>query len=135
MSINNNKVQNHKDQVKKKRKNISLGIVHIKVTFNNTIVTFTDSQGNAIAVGSAGANGFKGAKKATPYAAQLTVSQAAQSAREHGLKTISIQIQGPGMQRESAMRAVFSQNFIVTSILDVSSVPHNGTQPPKKRRV
>lgn len=120
---------------KKKKKNITLGIAHIKATFNNTIVTFTDIQGNTMSGSSAGAHGFKGAKKATPYAAQITVDKASEVAKEHGLKTVSIRVQGAGAQRESAMRAVFSQNFIVTSILDVSSVPHNGTRPPKRRRV
>lgn len=120
---------------KKKRKNISLGIVHIKATFNNTIVTFTDVQGNAISASSSGSNGFKGAKKATPFAAQVVVDKAAIEAKEHGLKTLSIRVQGAGSQRESALRAVFNQNFIVTTITDVSPVAHNGCQPPKRRRV
>ncbi len=120
---------------KKKRKNISLGVVHIKATFNNTIVTFTDVQGNAIASSSSGANGFKGAKKATPFAAQVVVDKAAIEAKDHGLKTLSIRVQGAGSQRESALRAVFNQNFIVTTITDVSSVAHNGCQAPKRRRV
>lgn len=123
------------NKAKKKKKNITLGVVHIKATFNNTIVTFTDVQGNAIAASSAGGNGFKGAKKATPYAAQVTVDKAAEFAKEHGLKTVSIKVQGAGVQRESAMRAVFGQNFIVTSITDVSSIPHNGVRAPKRRRV
>lgn len=122
-------------KVKKKKKNITLGIVHIKATFNNTIVTFTDVQGNAIAVSTAGSQGFKGAKKATPYAAQMTVDKASETAKEHGLRTVSIEVKGAGSQREAAMRAVFGQNFIVTSIMDVSSVPHNGTRSPKRRRV
>lgn len=122
-------------KVKKKRKNITLGIVHIKATFNNTIVAFTDVQGNVITISTAGSHGFKGAKKATPYAAQVTVDKAAEDAKEHGLKTVSIRVQGAGVQRESAMRAVFSQNFIVTSIMDVSPVPHNGVRAPKRRRV
>ena len=120
---------------KKKKKNISLGVVHIKATFNNTIVTFTDVQGNAIAASSSGANGFKGAKKATPFAAQVVVDKAAIEAKDHGLKTLSVRIQGAGSQRESALRAVFNQNFIVTTITDVSSVAHNGCKPPKRRRV
>lgn len=123
------------NKVKKKKKNITLGVAHIKATFNNTIVTFTDVQGNTIGASSAGANNFKGAKKATPYAAQITVGKAAQEAKDHGLKTLSIRVQGPGSQRESAMRQVFSEDFIVTSIVDVSPVAHNGTQPPKRRRV
>ncbi|MDX1916899.1 MAG: 30S ribosomal protein S11 [Rickettsiaceae bacterium] len=120
---------------KKKRKNISLGVVHIKATFNNTIVTFTDVQGNAISASSSGANGFKGAKKATPFAAQVVVDKASVEAKDHGLKTLSIKVQGAGSQRESALRAVFNQNFIVTTITDVSSVAHNGCKPPKRRRV
>ncbi len=123
------------NKTKKKKKNITLGIVHIKATFNNTIVTVTDIQGNVIAISTAGAHGFKGAKKATPYATQITVDKAATDAKEHGLKTVSIRVKGAGSQRESAMRAVFSQNFVVTSITDVSGVAHNGTRPPKRRRV
>ena len=128
MSLVNNKI-------KKKKKNITLGIVHIKTTFNNTIVTFTDVQGNAIAISSAGSHGFKGAKKATPYAAQVTVDKASENAKEHGLRTVSIRVKGAGSQRESAMRAVFGQNFIVTSIMDISPVAHNGVRSPKRRRV
>jgi small subunit ribosomal protein S11 len=121
--------------VKSKNKNVSLGVVHIKVTFNNTLVTFTDVQGNSLFSSSAGAEGFKGAKKSTPYAAQITVEKLAIKARECGLKTVSIKIKGPGSQRESALRAIFHQNFIVTSIEDVSSIAHNGCRPPKRRRV
>lgn len=123
------------NKVKKKKKNITLGVVHIQATFNNTIVTFTDIQGNTIASSTAGTQGFKGAKKATPYAAQITVDRASENAKEHGLKTVSIEVKGAGSQRESAMRAVFNQNFIVTTIKDVSGVPHNGCRPPKRRRV
>jgi len=122
-------------KIKKKKKNISLGVVHIKVTFNNTIVTFTDIQGNVIAISTAGAHGFKGAKKATPHAAQLTVDKASENAKDNGMKTVSIRVKGAGSQREAAMRAVFSQNFVVTSITDVSGVAHNGVRPPKRRRV
>jgi small subunit ribosomal protein S11 len=122
-------------KIKKKKKNISLGVVHIKATFNNTIVTFTDIQGNVIAISTAGSQGFKGAKKATPHAAQLTVDRASQNAKDNGMKTVSIRVKGAGSQREAAMRAVFSQNFVVTSITDVSGVAHNGVRPPKRRRV
>mgnify|MGYP001330006039 FL=1 len=122
-------------KVKKKKKNISLGVVHIKATFNNTIVTFTDVQGNVIAISTAGSHGFKGAKKATPHAAQLTVDRASENAKDNGMKTVSIRVKGAGSQREAAMRAVFSQNFVVTSITDVSSVAHNGVTAPKRRRV
>ncbi|MFY9589500.1 30S ribosomal protein S11 [Rickettsia endosymbiont of Halotydeus destructor] len=122
-------------KVKKKKKTITLGIAHIQATFNNTIITFTDVQGNAISSSSAGRSGFKGARKATPYAAQITADKASEEAKEYGLKTISIRIQGPGAQRESAMRALFGQNFVITSILDVSAVAHNGVRAPKRRRV
>lgn len=122
-------------KVKKKKKTITLGIAHIQATFNNTIITFTDVQGNAISSSSAGRSGFKGARKATPYAAQRTADKASEEAKEYGLKTISIRIQGPGAQRESAMRALFGQNFVITSILDVSAVAHNGVRAPKRRRV
>jgi len=122
-------------KIKKKKKNITLGIVHIKTTFNNTIVTFTDVQGNVIAISSAGSHGFKGAKKATPYAAQVTVARASENAKEHGLRTVSIRVKGAGTQRESAMREVFAQNFIVTYITDISPVAHNGVRSPKRRRV
>lgn len=121
-------------KAKKVKKNITLGIVHIKSTFNNTIVTFTDIQGNVIAISTAGSHKFKGAKKATPYAAQVTVDKASQDAKDQGMKTVSIRVKGPGSQREAAMRAVFSQNFVVTSITDVSGVAHNGCRPPKRRR-
>jgi small subunit ribosomal protein S11 len=120
---------------KKVKIKIIEGVVHINATFNNTIVTVTDIQGNVIAISTAGSHGFKGAKKATPYAAQITVDKVAEEAKEHGLKTVSIRIKGAGSQRESAMRAVFSQNFVVTSITDVSGVAHNGVRPPKRRRV
>lgn len=122
------------NKVKKRKKNITLGVIHIKATFNNTIVTVTDIQGNVVAGSSAGSHGFKGAKKATPYAAQITMDKASEEAKEHGLKTVSIKVKGAGSQREAAMRAVFSQNFIVTSITDISSVAHNGVRPPKRRR-
>ena len=118
-----------------KKKNISLAVVHIKVTFNNTIVTISDTQGNVIAIATAGAQGFKGAKKATPYAAQITVDKVSAEAKSHGVKTVSIRVKGAGSQRESAMRAVFSQDFVVTSIVDVSGVAHNGVRAPKRRRV
>lgn len=122
-------------KLKKKKKNISLGVVHIKATFNNTLVTFTDVQGNAIAASSSGKMGFKGAKKATPFAASVVVDDASVIAKENGMKTLSIKIQGAGSQRESALRAVFNQEFIVTTITDVSPVPHNGCRAPNRRRV
>lgn len=125
-----------KVKAKQKKKNIPLAVAHIQATLNNTIVTFTDSQGNAIASSSAGANNFKGAKKSTPYAAQVTVNKAALAAKEHGVVTVSINIKGIGMQRDAAIRALFNSDarLIVTSINDVSAIPHNGARAPKKRR-
>ncbi len=125
-------VQNKKTTTKKK--NVTLGVVHIQATFNNTIVTFTDIYGNAISAASAGET-YKGAKKSTPYAAQITVDKAASIAAEHGMRTLSIKIKGAGNQREAALRAVMNQDFVVTSITDVSPIPHNGCRPPKRRRV
>ena len=120
---------------RKKKRNVPLGITHILATFNNTIVTFTDAQGNTIASSSAGRKGFKGTKKSTPYAARVAVEAASKDAQEHGMKTISVNVKGAGPQRESALRALFSQQFVVTQIVDVSALPHNGVKPPKKRRV
>lgn len=125
-------VQNKKTSTKKK--NITLGVVHIQATFNNTIVTFADVYGNVISAASAGQQ-YKGAKKSTPYAAQITVDRASAVASEHGMRTLSIKIKGAGNQREAALRAVMNQDFIVTSITDVSPVPHNGCRAPKRRRV
>jgi small subunit ribosomal protein S11 len=125
-------VQNKKSSVKKK--NVTLGVVHIQATFNNTIVTFTDIYGNVISAASAGQQ-YNGAKKSTPYAAQITVDRASSVAAEHGMRTLSIKIKGAGNQREAALRAVMNQDFIVTSITDVSPVPHNGCRAPKRRRV
>lgn len=127
--------QNSSLSKKKKKKNITLGVAHVTATFNNIIVTFTDVFGNKVSGSSAGANGFKGARKSTPYAAQVTVDRAIEGAKEQGLKTISIQVKGPGGGRESALRALLSHGFVVTSIRDVSPVPHNGCRAPKRRRV
>jgi small subunit ribosomal protein S11 len=120
---------------KRKRKNVTLAVAHVSATFNNTIVTMTDVFGNKISGSSAGANGFKGARKSTPYAAQVTVDKVAGESREHGVKTISIEVNGPGGGRESALRALLNQGFVVTTIKDVSPIPHNGCRPPKRRRV
>ncbi len=127
----------NKAKVNKKvnRKNITLAIVCIKATFNNTKVTFADVQGNTIHDTSAGASGFTGPTEATPYAAQVAVQSASNIAKEHGVKTVSVRIQGAGSQREAALREVFAQGFVVTSIMDVSPIPHNGCRPPKRRRV
>ena len=117
------------------RKNISVGVVHVNSTFNNTIITITDQQGNTIAWSTSGANGFKGARKSTPYAAQVAAEKAARDAMEHGMKTVDVQVNGPGSGRESALRALQSAGFIVSSIRDVTPSPHNGCRPPKRRRV
>lgn len=120
---------------RKERKNIPVGIVHVNATFNNTIITITDLQGDVISWSSAGAHGFKGSRKSTPYAAQLTADFAGKKAQEHGLKTISIEVKGPGSGRESALRALQALGFSITAIKDVTPVPHNGCRPKKRRRV
>jgi len=124
-----------KNTSSKKKKNVVVGVVHIAATFNNTIVTITDMQGDAVAWSSAGGNGFKGSRKSTPYAAQLTVEKAANAAVEHGMKTVSVKIKGPGSGRESAVRALLSSGLTITAIKDVTPVAHNGCRPPKRRRV
>ncbi|MCS6890549.1 MAG: 30S ribosomal protein S11 [Rhodovarius sp.] len=120
---------------KKERKNITTGVAHVLATFNNTIVTITDSQGNTIAWSSAGTQGFKGSRKSTPYAAQMAAEDAGRKAREHGMETIEIMVSGPGAGRESALRALQSVGFYVTAIKDVTPIPHNGCRPRKRRRV
>ncbi|MDE0801198.1 MAG: 30S ribosomal protein S11 [Rhodospirillaceae bacterium] len=120
---------------KKERKNISSGIAHVNSTFNNTLITITDVQGNAISWGSAGGQGFKGSRKSTPYAAQVAAEDAGKKAMEHGMKTLSVQVKGPGSGRESALRALQTVGFNITSIQDVTPVPHNGCRPRKRRRV
>ena len=120
---------------KKTKKNIPLGIAHVNATFNNTIITITDSKGNTIAWSSAGAEGFKGSRKSTPFAAQLAAESAGKKAKENGVKTIEIEVRGPGAGRESALRALQSTGFIITAIKDVTPIPHNGCRPPKRRRV
>ena len=122
-------------QKKKVRKNISAGIAHIQSTFNNTIVTITDINGNAVAWSSAGARGFKGSRKSPPFAAQLAAEDAAHKAMEHGLRTLSVYVKGPGSGRESALRALASTGFKITLIRDLTPIPHNGCRPPKRRRV
>ena len=117
------------------KKNIESGIVHIQSTFNNTIVMITDVHGNALAWSSAGALGFKGSKKSTPFAAQMASEAAAKAAQEQGLKTVSVTVKGPGSGRESAIRALAAAGLNVTSISDVTPVPHNGARPPKRSRV
>lgn len=120
---------------KKVRKNIQTGVVHIASTFNNTIVSITDVTGNVLSWSSAGVVGFKGSRKSTPFAAQLAAEDAAKKAMDHGLRTVSVYVNGPGSGRESAVRALQSAGLKVTLIRDVTPVPHNGCRPPKKRRV
>lgn len=120
---------------RKVRKNIGTGVVHIRSTFNNTTVTITDVNGNTIAWSSAGVRGFKGSRKSTPFAAQLAADDAARKAQDHGMKTVSIRVSGPGAGRESALRGIQSAGLRVTSIRDVTPIPHNGCRPPKRRRV
>ncbi len=120
---------------RRERKNISSGIVHVNSSFNNTIITITDAQGNAISWSSAGAMGFKGSRKSTPYAAQVAAEDAARKAQDHGLKTVEVNVCGPGSGRESALRALQAVGLNVTSIRDTTPIPHNGCRPPKRRRV
>jgi small subunit ribosomal protein S11 len=120
---------------RRERKNITSGVAHVSATFNNTIVTITDAQGNAIAWSSSGQQGFKGSRKSTPYAAQLASENAGRKAMEHGVKTLEVRVSGPGSGRESALRALQAVGFTITSIKDVSAIPHNGCRPPKRRRV
>ena len=120
---------------RRNKKNISSGIAHVNSTFNNTMITISDENGNTISWSSAGLMGFKGSRKSTPYAAQIAAEDAGSKALEHGLKTLRVEIQGPGSGRESALRALQSTGFTITSIKDVTSIPHNGCRPPKRRRV
>ncbi|MDB2414253.1 30S ribosomal protein S11 [Rickettsiales bacterium] len=120
---------------RKDRKNIAVGVVHVSATFNNTIITITDLQGNVVSWSSSGAHGFKGSRKSTPYAAQVTAEHAGKLAKEHGMKTVSVEVKGPGSGRESALRALQAVGFTVTSIKDVTPVPHNGCRRRKRRRV
>ncbi len=117
------------------RKNISSGVVHVNASFNNTMVTITDEQGNAISWQSAGGMGFKGSRKSTPYAAQLAAEDAAKKAMEHGLQTVNVEVRGPGSGRESALRALQAAGLTVSVIRDVTPIPHNGCRPRKRRRV
>ena len=120
---------------RRERKNITSGVAHVNSTFNNTMVTITDVQGNTIAWSSSGGMGFKGSRKSTPFAAQLAAEDAGKKAAEHGVKSLDVQVRGPGSGRESALRALQSVGFNVTSIRDVTPVPHNGCRPRKRRRV
>jgi len=120
---------------KKVKKNIQQGVVHISSTFNNTLITITDVSGNVISWSSAGARGFKGSRKSTPFAAQVAAGDAAAKAMEHGLRTVSVMVKGPGAGRESALRALAAAGLKVQLIKDVTPIPHNGCRPPKRRRV
>jgi small subunit ribosomal protein S11 len=120
---------------RRERKNITSGIAHVSATFNNTIISITDVQGNAIAWSSSGSQGFKGSRKSTPYAAQIAAETAGRKAMEHGMKTLEVNVKGPGSGRESALRALQAVGFTITAIRDVTPIPHNGCRPRKRRRV
>ena len=120
---------------RRERKNIASGVAHVNATFNNTMITIADAQGNAIAWSSAGSQGFKGSRKSTPYAAQVAGEDAGRKAMEHGMKTLEVQVKGPGSGRESALRALQAVGFDITAIRDVTPIPHNGCRPRKRRRV
>jgi small subunit ribosomal protein S11 len=120
---------------KRERKNISSGVAHVNATFNNTMITITDAQGNTISWSSAGTKGFKGSRKSTPYAAQVAAEDAGRKAMEHGMKVLEVEVLGPGSGRESALRALQAIGLQITSIRDVTPIPHNGCRPRKRRRV
>ena len=120
---------------KKVRRTVTDGVAHVHASFNNTVITITDRQGNALAWGTAGASGFKGSRKSTPFAAQVAASRVGQAVQEYGMKNLEVRVKGPGPGRESAVRALNNAGFKITSITDVTPIPHNGCRPPKKRRV
>lgn len=120
---------------RRERKNITSGVAHVAATFNNTMVTITDAQGNTIAWSSSGTMGFKGSRKSTPYAAQVAAENAGRKAQEHGVRTLEVEVNGPGSGRESALRALQAVGFTITNIRDVTPIPHNGCRPRKRRRV
>ena len=120
---------------RRERKNIISGVAHVFASFNNTMITITDVQGNVIAWSSSGQQGFKGSRKSTPFAAQMAAEAAGRKAMEHGMRTVEIEVKGPGTGRESALRALQTVGFNVTAIRDVTPIPHNGCRPPKRRRV
>jgi small subunit ribosomal protein S11 len=120
---------------KKVKKNVPTGIVHIQATFNNTIITITDTQGNTVAWSSSGSKGFKGSRKSTPFAAQVAAEEASRKAMEHGMRSVSVLIKGPGSGREAALRSLAASGMRVSLIKDVTPIPHNGCRPPKRRRV
>ena len=120
---------------KREKKNITSGVAHVNASFNNTMITITDAQGNTIAWSSSGTKGFKGSRKSTPYAAQIAAEDAGRKAQEHGMKVLEVEVCGPGSGRESALRALHAVGFQITSIRDVTPIPHNGCRPRKRRRV
>jgi small subunit ribosomal protein S11 len=120
---------------RRERKNITAGVAHVNASFNNTMITITDAQGNTIAWSSSGSQGFKGSRKSTPFAAQVAAEQAGRRAMEHGMRSLEIQVKGPGSGRESALRALQAVGFQIASIRDVTPIPHNGCRPRKRRRV
>ena len=120
---------------KREKKNITSGVAHVNASFNNTMITITDAQGNTIAWSSSGTMGFKGSRKSTPYAAQVAGEDVAKKAQEHGMRTLEVEVAGPGSGRESALRALQAVGLAVTAIRDVTPIPHNGCRPPKRRRV
>jgi len=120
---------------KKVKRSVTDGVAHVHASFNNTIITITDRQGNALGWSTAGASGFKGSRKSTPFAAQVAASKVGEMVREYGLKNLEVCVKGPGPGRESAVRALHNAGFKITSITDVTPIPHNGCRPPKKRRV
>ena len=120
---------------RREKKNIISGVAHVNATFNNTMISISDVQGNVIAWSSAGSQGFKGSRKSTPYAAQMAAEDAGKKAQEHGMKSLEVFVKGPGSGRESALRALQSVGFTITFIKDVTPIPHNGCRPPKRRRV
>ena len=124
-----------KTRVKREKKNIAVAIAHVNSSFNNTMITITDTQGNAISWSSAGLKGFKGSRKSTPYAAQMAADDAARKAMEHGVKSIDVYVMGPGTGRESALRAFQAAGLVITSIKDITALPHNGCRARKRRRV
>jgi len=136
-TLNNkvNEIKKVNDIKKKIKKNITTGIAFVNATFNNTIISITDDSGNVIAWSSAGSKGFKGSRKSTPYAAQIAADSAATKAQEHGLKILTVKLKGPGAGRETALRALQSRGFKILSIRDTTTMAHNGSRPPKKRRV
>ena len=120
---------------RRERKNITSGIAHVSASFNNTMITITDAQGNTIAWSSSGTMGFKGSRKSTPYAAQMAAEDAGKKAKEHGVRNLEVEVRGPGSGRESALRALQAAGFVITAIRDVTPIPHNGCRPRKRRRV